>query len=333
MPKVRVGIVGCGGYSGVHARRLKLREDVQIVALCDNRPEAVKAYRIKNLEDYAHQPRDFTDLTRMLNDVELDAAVIATPHTLHFEHCKAALEAGCHVLVEKPMVTALADAYALQELVDKTGKLLVIGYNTPCTPEFKYLRDLIRKEELGKLELITGYISQGWMKGTIGTWRQQPELSGGGQAYDSGAHLLNSLCWTVEADVSRVFALADFLNTPVDINSAMTVEFANGVLASMTIGGNCPTHGTHMVYLFDNGRVEVDGWGGNWINVFKGKDRIKYPPVGNEALTPDDNFIDAILGKAEPRTQVRNGIIQSQLMEAVYESIRTGQPASPKLQG
>ena len=122
----------------------------------------------------------------MLKETTPDAVVISTPHTLHFEQGMQALEAGCHVLMEKPMVTASKDAYTLAEKVEETGLTLTIGYNTPCTPNFYYTREVVRSGEFGKLELVIGYITQGWKGGTTGTWRQNPKLSGGGQAYDSG---------------------------------------------------------------------------------------------------------------------------------------------------
>jgi hypothetical protein len=142
-----------------------------------------------------------------------------------------ALEAGCHVLMEKPMVTSADDAHKLAAKVAQTKKVFTIGYNTPCTPEFAYLRETIRNKSLGKLELISGWLSQNWLKFTIGTWRQKPELSGGGQAYDSGAHLLNSLCWSVESDVAGGVRVIDNVGTPVDINSVINVRFASNVLA------------------------------------------------------------------------------------------------------
>ena len=77
--------------------------------------------------------------------------------------------------------------------------------------------------------------------------------------------------------------------------------------------------------------MEVDGWSGGWIKVFRpGQGQVKYPPIPGKAETPDDNFIDAILGRAEPQTSPINGVIQSELMDAIYESARTGQPARPR---
>ena len=88
------------------------------------------------------------------------------------------------------------------------------------------------------------------------------------------------------------------------------------------------------LYLsFEKGRVEVDGWGGSWIKVFKqGEGQIKYPPIKGQAETPNDNFINAILGRDEPMTSPLNGINQSELMDAIYESAKTGQIAHPKVQ-
>ena len=316
--------------AGAHAQRFKGNKDVEIVALSDVKEEIVNKFIERHLADYNPKPKVFTDPAKMYAEAKPDAVAIITPHTMHYQHGVQALDAGCHVLMEKPMVTSADDAYKLAKKVEQTKKVFTIGYNTPCTPEFAYLREIIRKKELGKLELVTGWLSQNWKTFTIGMWRQDPALSGGGQAYDSGAHLLNSLCWSVESDVAEVFAFIDNVGTKVDINSSINVRFANGVFASIIVSGNCPADGAGMTFIFDGGRVDIDGWGGSWINVWKGNQKIKYPVIPGVAQTPNDNFIDAILGRAEARTSPRNGIIQSELMDAIYESAKTGKPAKPK---
>lgn len=329
--KVRIAFLGCGGMMGAHAARLKNHPDVDIVGLSDVSESVVQTFAARHLAGAAHQPRLFTDPAEMYATAKPDAVLISTPHTQHFAQGMQALAAGCHVFMEKPMVTSLEHACRLADAVKQSGRIFVIGYNTPCSPEFFYLREMIRNQTLGRLELVNGFISQNWMRGTTGTWRQDPALSGGGQAYDSGAHLFNSLCWSVEADVEEVFAWVDNHGAPVDINSVSAICFANGVLANITISGNSPGAGSFMTFIFDGGRVEIDGWGAAWINIWKGDQKVKYPPITPEmgAPSPDHNFIDAILGRAEPRTSVMNGVIQSQLMEAFYESQRTGRPAGP----
>jgi len=334
MSKVKVAILGCGGMAGAHARRLKPNSDVEIVALCDVDVPCLTRFVERNLADYDPKPPFFTDPAQMYAEAKPDAVVIVTPHTLHFQHGMQALEAGCHVLMEKPMVTDSDQAHRLAAKVAETGKIFVIGYNTPCTPEFKYLRGLIRNKELGRLETVSGWLAQNWKRGTTGSWRQDPALSGDGQMYDSGAHLFNSLVWLVEQPVSEVFAFVDNMGTPVDINGTANIRFADGTLATIMISGNCPNDGAGLYLCFENGRVEVDGWSGAWIKVFRPgqghQGQVKYPPIPGKAETPDDNFIDAILGRAEPQTSPINGINQSELMDAIYESARTGQVARPQ---
>ena len=333
--KVRIAFIGCGGMMGAHAQRLRNHPDVDIVGLCDVSEGLVQSFAQKHLAGTAQHPQPFTDAAQMYSTLKPDAVLISTPHTQHYAQGVQALKAGCHVFMEKPMVTSLDQAYALADAVKQSGKIFVIGYNTPCSAEFFYIRQLIRSGALGRLELVTGYISQNWLRGTAGQWRQDPAFSGGGQAYDSGAHLFNSLCWSVESDVEEVFAYVDNHGSKVDINSVSSIQFTNGVLANITVGGNCPGGGSFMAFIFDGGRVEVDGWGASWIRVWKGDQPVKYPPITPEMgfPSPDFNFIDSVLGRAEPRTSAINGIIQSQLMDAIYESQRTGKPARPQHKG
>ena len=251
MSKIRLGIIGCGGNSGGHARRMNENPDVQIVSTCDVNTDIANSYIDRNLPELDPRPAAFDDIPAMLAETTPDAVVISTPHTLHFEHSMHALNAGCHVLVEKPMVTAAQDAYTLAEKVKETGKVFTIGYNTPCSANFYYVRESIRNQTVGKLELVTGYITQNWLRATKGAWRQVPELSGGGQAYDSGAHLFNSLCWSVESNVAEVHSFIDNCGAAVDINSSTNIRFENGVFASIVVSGNCPSPGgTHMASNF-----------------------------------------------------------------------------------
>ncbi len=330
MSKIKMAILGCGGMSGAHAKRYKGNDDVQIVALCDVKPEIVEAYIEKHLSDYQPKPQVYTDFALMLSESGADAVTIVTPHTMHFEHGLQAIEAGKHVFMEKPMVTDSGDAATLKAAVEKSGKILVVGYNTPCTPAFKWLREAIRSGRYGKLETVTGWQTQGWAKGTVGTWRQNAALSGGGQMYDSGAHMFNSLIWSVESNVDTVFALTDNLDTPVDINGTVVVKFSNGVLATMTISGDCKAGGAGMVYAFENARVDIDGWNGGWVKLFTGWGKEEAVELEGEAQSPNDNFIEAILGRAEPQTSPLNGLIQSQLMDAIYESASSGMASKPK---
>jgi predicted dehydrogenase len=330
MSKVKMAILGCGGMSGEHARRYKSNPDVEIVALCDVSEEVVNGYIERNLSETTPRPLVFTDAAAMYEQVTPDAVTIVTPHTLHFEHGMQALAACCHVFMEKPMVTDANQAHQLAEQAVKAGKIVVIGYNTPCNPNFAFLREMIRSRELGRLETVTAWQSQDWKRLTTGTWRQKPELSGGGQMYDSGAHVFNSLVWLLETPVREVLAFTDNLGTPVDINGTANIRFEDGTLAVVTIAGNCPNDGAGMTLTFEEGRVEINPWSGSDLKIVRRGGQLETPDVTGESSTPNDNFISAVLGRAEPMTSPLNGILQSQLMDAIYQSASTGQIARPE---
>jgi len=333
--KLRLALIGCGGIMNKHAGQSKALTDVEIVGLCDVAEANMDRLIEKSLRHLDPAPPKFDDIPKLLEATSPDAVVIATPHTLHYDHAKLALDAGCHVLMEKPMVTELTQAVDLQRRVAAAGKHLCIAYNTPCTAELYTLRDYIRTGEFGRLKVVSIYLSQNWYRLTKGSWRQKRELSGGGQMYDSGAHAINSLCWTVEADVDEVYAHVDNLDSEVDINGTATVRFANGVLASVAIAGEGP-NGSHGAWIFENARVDCDPWNAGRLSVFKlpegggGGTEVKYPRMRGDDGQPLANFVDAILGRDEPRTTVRNGVIQSQFMDAVYRSVETGRPAKPQ---
>ncbi len=331
MTKIRLGIVGCGSMSVSHARRMKGISDVQIVSVCDLNMEFASNYVENNLKGIEPRPVAYGSMSEMLAETKLDAVVIATPHILHFQHGMQALDTGCHVLMEKPMVISAEHAYMLAEKVRAVGKVFVVGYNTPCTANFYFLRECIRNQVFGELELVSAYLTQNWKSATRGSWRQDPKIAGGGQAFDSGAHLLNGVCWSVESKIAEVHAFVDNQDTPVDVNSSINIRFESGVFAGIVISGNSAKSGSHSVFVFENGRIEIDGWNGNWIRVWEGSECLDPPTITDDmsAGSPDQNFVEAILGHAEARTSVENGIIHCELMDAIYESDRTGQPVRP----
>lgn len=320
---IRIGAVGAGNILNKHVKQLATMDDAEIVAVTDLNDETVAAAIEKYLP--GKDASGYTDAAAMYAKENLDAVIIASPHTLHYGQAVQALDAGCHVFLEKPMTTSSADAKTLAAKAEASGKVVAVGFNTASKQVFQYLRQQIRAETWGKLEMVTGFISQNWMKGTAGKWRQDPALSGGGQAYDSGAHILNSLLWSVESEPETVFAFVDNKGLAVDINSVLSVRFANGVLGNITISGNCAKSGRHMAFIFENGLVEIDGWGGSWIKVqADGFDEV--PEMDIPEVEPITNFIAAIQGKTEPAAGTRNGVYHSLLMDAIYASAEKGQP-------
>lgn len=326
MNPLRVGILGCGMMSGAHARRWKARSDVAIVALCDTEAARIDSLVQRRLSEYQPAPTRYTDPVTMFREAHLDAVAIVTPHALHYAHASAALAAGCHVLLEKPMVIDPADGDRLAAQAREAGRTVLTCYNTPYTRAFRRLRSLLRERELGRLTLVSAYLAQNWRTLTRGSWRQDPRLSGGGQAYDSGAHLLAGLCWVVGSPVREVYCRLDRRDTQVDIDSALTLTFDDGTLAAVAIGGDSLPDGSFGAFICERGRIELDPWRGESLKVIGEKGEL---PSGIEALpeiSPNDHLIEVIRGQAQPLVSIADGVSQSRLMNAIYASAERGLP-------
>ena len=175
MPKIKLALLGTGHMAALHAPNIKSNTDIELVAGCDVSKQVEESWLDKNWADRTPRPQSFDNPAEMYKSARPDAVIIATPHTAHFEQGMQALAANCHVLMEKPMVTNSAQAHALAEQVRKSAKVFTIGYNTPCTPHFLFVRDVIRSQRFGKLEQVSGYLAQNWLRYTNGTWRQNPD--------------------------------------------------------------------------------------------------------------------------------------------------------------
>jgi len=313
-------------WAGVHATRFnEMGDEVDVAGLCDLNTDITQAFADRHFAGTRHNPGQFDDPQRMYDEANLDCVFIVTPHALHYEHACQAIDADLNILVEKPMVTSIRDGYALREKVKESSKAFIIGYNSPCTPALNLLRKMIVDQRFGKLQMVIGYLTQNWMRGTTGTWRQQAEISGGGQAYDSGAHLLCSLVWSVASSPKTVSATIETFTAPVDVNSVFNIRFESDVLASIAINGNCQVMSADMSFIFDGGRVRIDPWFGTRIQAQDKDGSIDLSEeLSGETVTPTRHILDIIRGEAEPTTSADNGVHQSELMDAIYESARLG---------
>jgi len=327
--KIRVGFIGCGGNSRGHGRSIIQQPDAEIVALADISADAIQAFR-GNVGVSSEVP-DYTDYKEMLAAVEMDAVEISTPHTLHFQQIIDSLDAGCHVLTEKPMVCTVEHAHKVIEKVKETGKHLMIGYQRHFSPTYVYCRNVVQSGELGKVHFVTAHQCQNWYRNQQGRWRMVPELSGGGQLNDSGSHLLDILLWILEASPKEVFAMMEYFDAKVDILSAMTVRFDMGALCNISVVGHAigGMHEDFTIWM-ENGTLFVrDG------KLYREEQGAKMSEVPAEQLPEgaqkDRVFLDLILGKVENRVDASNGLRVIQLTEAAWKSAETGMPVKVEL--
>jgi predicted dehydrogenase len=325
-----LAIIGCGGEAVEHAKILKGIPDCRVTALVSPTDASREKLRTEFFED----AREYAELDDLLADPpdNLSAVLLLTPHNLHYPQAKAAVEAGLNVLTEKPMVTSADHAMDLFHAVQKSGKQLGITFQAPYSAAFQHLKKLRTDGDWGRAQLIQGYLAQGWMADTLMTWRQDPALSGGGQMYDSGSHVLNAMLWLTGEDVSEVGCFVDHCGTPVDINGTAIIKFSEGTLGSVAIGGNSPGWDTRISLQTDRFQAHTDPHGD--ALQFLGSDEIAKLPLPKDdspaAFTPHRNFIDALEGREPLQCGLRDGVRLSLLMDALYESARTGQIVKPK---
>lgn len=328
MDKIRVGFIGCGGNASGHIGRVLDIPEAEVVALCD--VDQASLQRAKERHSQAAELPEFTHYQKMLERVELDAVEISTPHTLHFEQIMAALDKGLHVLTEKPMVCTVDHAHQVIAKAEETGKVLMISYQRHLQAQYRYVRNQIAAGELGDIQFISALQDQKWYQGTIGLWRQQMALSGGGQLNDSGSHLLDIALWMTGLEVAEVQAYMEYFDSEVDINSALSLRFGNGALGTIAVVGNSPTSGIW---------EDITIWGTKAV-VYLRQGQIFYKTQhSNEvyevnnlpgSTTPDQNFIDAILGRDQVQVPPECGLRVIELTEAAWASAASGQPVKVK---
>jgi len=322
--KLRIGFIGAGGISPGHWHRLHATKKAQVVALNDpSDPKLKQFYHNCPGADALPVYRDYRD---MLKHETLDGVVVQSPHYVHFEQSKTALEKGLHVLSEKPMVCTIKHAKALMATAQKSGRILMISYQRHFDPNFRYVREQIAKGAIGEVQFVQAIQCQEWLRAVKGTWRQILAESCGGQLNDSGSHLIDIVMWITGMKVTEVFAKSDNFDTEVDINSTLAMKFENGALGSMSVIGNAPCwHEDHTIvgskgafYLRQGGIEEM-------IHEDATGKRIKIKP-SKYSKDPDANFVDCILGKDVPQTPPECGLRTIEVTEAAWKSAASGKP-------
>lgn len=325
---LRVAICGCGSVSRRHVQNLLELPEVDVVALADVRHEACTRLRDEELVPRGRHCSVFHTLDEQLRLAQLDAVVIATPYYLHYPQAKAALEAGVHVLLEKPMVTSPTQARELMTLACKKKRVLALAYQGPYTPEFNYIRRVRREGILGQIRTVGGFINQDWLAGVKGTWRVRRKQAGGGILYDAGSHLLHAVLWLTELEPAEVFAFAENCKQEVEVVAAVIVHFSNGAVATLMANGDSrlPRNG---IQLHGTEGVIVTSVYGEFLEHYIDGQKVKYPSVSGGSATPEANFIAAIRGQEELLCPADYGLKLARLLEAIYRSIRTRKPVKP----
>lgn len=194
MDKVRIGIIGCGGIANnKHMPALHRLPDVELVAFCDiiveRAEKAAKEYGIEGAKVYE-------DYKELLKDETIDVVHVLTPNREHSFITVDALEAGKHVMCEKPMAINTEEAQKMLDAAKRTGKKLTIGYQNRYRPDSWYLKRACDNGDLGEIYYAKAHAIRRRAVPTWGVFLNEEE-QGGGPLIDIGTHALDLTLWTM----------------------------------------------------------------------------------------------------------------------------------------
>lgn len=352
MRKLKVGVVGCGGIANAkHLPAMKRNGNFELVAFCDLLEErAMKAKEEYGTED----ARVYTDYQELLKE-DVEAVYVLTPNSSHAPISIAAMEAGKHVMCEKPMAKTYAEAKAMVETAERTGKVLTIGYQNRYRADSVYLKSACQAGELGEIYYAKAHAIRRRAVPTWGVFLDE-EKQGGGPLIDIGTHALDLTLWMMdnyepEMVMGSVYRkLADQKDTgnawgdwdpeifTVEDSAFGYIKMKNGATINLESSWALNTLDVREAQTTLCGtKGGADMADGLRINrVSHGRQCVEKPDLAaggvaffdGAAERPDDVeqrvFYHAIVDGEPLTVEPRQAMVVTQILEAIYESGRTG---------
>ncbi len=268
MPPLSVGVVGLG-LGRHHVEGYASSPAVGRIAVCDPNEERVADVRAAWPKVHA----SYASLEDMLGSEHLDAISVTTPDHLHRPHAVRCLEAGCHVLLAKPIATTLEDARAIVTTAETSSRILMLAHERRYRPGFRYIKDLLDEGVLGEIiHLTIDSIQDKREQFRHAPWYASTE-AGRSAIVGSGIHQVDLVRYLVGRPVESVYALSNRLGGlafPRDKTTSALFRFGNGTVGQVTITYEAhwpPSHrldGTHFRLIGSKGvimddQVAIDG--------------------------------------------------------------------------
>jgi predicted dehydrogenase len=344
--KLRLGVIGAGSWAlASHLPNLARRADeVEFVAVCRHGAEPLQA--VARQYGFQVASEDYRDVI----DAGVDICVVASPSSLHHEHARAALEAGAHVLVEKPVTIDPADAWDLVVTAARHERQLLCSFGWNYLPMLRSAHELLQRVGIGEIEQLNISMSSVTRellsnRGAYpdadaefapepGTWTD-PRLSGGGYAQAQLSHALGLALWLTGLRGAEAFSfMRSALDAPVELYDACAIRYDNGAIG--TIAGGA----AHEGYDDNKHQLEVRAIGSDghffcdlqremvWLYRAGGQDvRLDVEP--GAALYncdgPPNALVDLALGRpVENCSPGELGARTVELLNAIYRSAEAG---------
>lgn len=353
MRKLKIGIVGCGGIAtGKHLPAIKKNGNFEIVAFCDiikERAEEVKKeYGVSDAKIY-------TDYKELVKQEDIEAVYVLTPNKSHSFISVAAMKAGKHVMCEKPMAKTYEDAKLMLETAKETGKILTIGYQNRYRADSTYLKRACENGDLGEVYYAKAHAIRRRAVPTWGVFLNEEE-QGGGPLIDIGTHALDLTLWMMDnyepesvmgsvyhklgdqKETGNAFGEWDPEQFKVEDSAFGFIKMKNGATIHLesswalnsldvdeaktslcgTKAGADMKDGLRINRVQYNKQcVEKPELGAGGVAFFDGE-ADKEPDVEQRV------FYNAVVNGAELVVKPEQAIVVTRILEAIYESAKTG---------
>jgi predicted dehydrogenase len=341
--KINLGIIGTGWPGQMHAHAIRAVEGAKLYACADTDDQRREAFE----REYAPQKR-YRDYHELLNDPEVNAAIICLPNFLHFPASLAALEAGKHVLCEKPPTLNAAEMKVLREEATQRKLIYYFSRQFRFAPSTRAARKVVQEGRLGKIyhAKATFVRSRGIPVG-VGNWFTEKKRSGGGALIDIGIHALDAVWYlmgtprpvSISAQVFRNFS--HLANVPVfDVEDAAYafIRFENEAVVQLETSwaGNLTDdipprkffgqESNNSVLYGTKGSIRLKP-----LTLFEDRrGQLVTVPLDAGEDEPDTfalqlrNFLDAIAGEAEPINNAEQAVELMEMIDGIYASSNLG---------
>ncbi|RJP73519.1 MAG: gfo/Idh/MocA family oxidoreductase [Candidatus Abyssobacteria bacterium SURF_17] len=226
-----VAFVGAGFISYLHLFAIRSNPNVRLVALASrSRDIAENRGRIFNADPYT-----FDNMGTMLGRKDIDIVCVLSPNSLHAEHALAAIKAGKHIVIEKPMTVTLADADAIVKAAESAGVGIGYAENQVFAPVLMKGRELVEQGAIGKVKSVVGFCGHGGP--SKAGWFWKPQFSGGGANIDLGPHTLESALYLAGKPAIKRVKSSQITEAPeggIDVKAEFVLESDNGIEFTIT---------------------------------------------------------------------------------------------------
>lgn len=323
--EIRAGIIGLGYIGGLHLRAAALVPGVRVVAIADPHAAAREAAPagVERLADY-----------RDLLERDLDFVTICLPTALHHPVALAALEAGRHVLIEKPVTATYAEAEDLMAAARARGRVLYTGMTHRFYPEIRAVRERLDQGEFGEVVMLRDCIleSLGFLGGPA--WYRDPAAAGGGTVLSSGIHLVDRVLWFAGRRPRSVSGCTSnrLLGGPLEDAAQMTLDFGPGCSAQLTFGWLAEPHPLvcDLEIIGTRGSAVIHTWQGYELRTAAGT--TAHAVYGDEPHVDKvvaglrgeiAEFAAALRAGRDPWPPVEESSLALEVVEAFYRAARS----------